>query len=282
MKKILLFSFLYSLFSIPSFSISFLSTPPFRGSGEGAFFKVNLWSEGETSEPDYNEAVLHCFLPAEPTGKAVIACPGGAYLYLCMTYEGCDFAPILNKEGIALFVLQYRVPKGRTTVPLADAQKAMRYVRSHAAEWGIKEVGIMGSSAGGHLATTASTHFTDSITRPDFQVLLYPVVSMQDGVTHKESRLALLGNNPTQSQKDEYSNERHVTKQTPRAFIVLSSNDRAVIPKNSLDYAQALVDNGVPVDLHIYEGGYHGFGCRTDYSEYGQWIGELLYWLNKK
>lgn len=244
-------------------------------------FKVNLWSEGETTEPDYSEAVLHCFLPDKPTGKAVIACPGGAYLYLCMTYEGCDFAPILNKEGIALFVLQYRLPKGRATVPMADAEKAMRYVRSHADEWGIREVGIMGSSAGGHLASTLATHYADSITRPDFQVLLYPVVSMQDGVTHRESRQALLGDNPTQSQKDEYSNEKHVTKTTPRAFIVLASADRGVIPKNILDYAQALVDNGVKADLHMYEGGWHGFGCRTDYSEHDQWLGELLYWLKK-
>ena len=244
--------------------------------------EIPLWAEGEVQDSDYKEAVLYAYLPAEPTGKAVIACPGGAYLYLCMTYEGRDFAPILNKEGIALFVLKYRMPKGRPTVPLADAQQAMRIVRSHAAEWGIKEVGIMGSSAGGHLATTAATHFTDSITRPDFQVLLYPVVSMQNGITHKESRNALLGENAPQSLKDEYSNERHVTGQTPRAFIVLASGDRGVIPRNSLDYAQALTDNGVLVDLHMYEGGWHGFGCRTDYSERDQWIGELLYWLKKK
>ncbi len=272
MKKTLLFPLLFSLF---------FSTSPSWGSGEGVSFKVNLWNEGEISDPDYNEAVLHCFLPDKPTGKAVIACPGGAYLYLCMTYEGCDFAPILNKEGIALFVLQYRLPKGRSTVPLADARQAMRYVRSHAEEWGIKEVGIMGSSAGGHLASTLATHIIDDETRPDFQILLYPVVSMQDGVTHKESRLALLGNNPTQELKDEYSNEMCVTKFTPRAFIVLASGDRGVIPKNSLDYAEALVANGVDVDLHMYEGGYHGFGCRTDYSEHDQWLGELLYWLKK-
>ena len=244
-------------------------------------FKVNLWSEGEIQDSDYKDAVLHCFLPAQPTGKAVIACPGGAYKYLCMTYEGCDFAPILNEEGIALFVLQYRLPQGRNTVPLADAQKAISYVRSHSSEWGIKQVGIMGSSAGGHLATTAATHFTDSVNRPDFQVLLYPVVSMQDGVTHQDSREALLGKGYTQELMDKYSNEKHVTAQTPKAFIVLASGDRGVIPRNSLDYAQALVDNGVLVDLHMYEGGYHGFGCRTDYAERNQWIGELLYWLKK-
>lgn len=244
--------------------------------------QIQIWADGEISDEDYKDAVLHCYLADNPNGKAIIAFPGGGYEYVCMSYEGWDFAPIFNKEGISLFVLNYRLPKGRYTVPMADAEKAMRIVRSHAAEWGINEIGIMGSSAGGHLATTLATHYTDSITRPDFQILLYPVVSMEKMVTHLGSRNALLGNNPDQELVHKYSNEYHVTKDTPRAFIILSAGDKGVNPRNSLNYAQALVDNDVRVDLHMYEGGYHGFGSRESYSEYGQWTGELLYWLNKK
>lgn len=245
-------------------------------------FELPVWNEGQCKDADYGVARLYCYLPEVPNGKAIVACPGGAYMGLAIDHEGKNFAPLLNKAGYALFVLKYRLPAGRYTVPMADAEQAMRIVRSHAKEWGINKVGIMGSSAGGHLASTLATHYKDSLTRPDFQVLLYPVITMDEKYTHMGSRNALLGNNPTSQLVAEYSNELHVPDKAPEAFIVLSSGDLAVPVYNSLQYAQALVNKGVLVDLHMYEGGYHGFGYSTSYADHDQWIGELMYWLNKQ
>lgn len=244
--------------------------------------KIPVWQKGECNDSDYQKAILHCFIPAHCNGKAVVACPGGAYKYLCMSYEGTEFAPLFNQDSVALFVLQYRLPEGRKDVPLSDALQSMRIIRNHAKEWGIRKIGVLGSSAGGHLASTLATHFTDSITRPDFQILLYPVISMQDGVTHAMSRECLLGKNPSQALKDVYSNQMMVRKNTPPAFIVLSSADKVVPPKNSLDYAQALMENNVPVDLHIYEGGFHGWGIQKSFKQYAQWTQELLFWLKSR
>lgn len=252
------------------------------GVGAQRSFELPVWNEGESADADCAVARLYCFLPDVPNGKAIVACPGGAYMGLAMDHEGRNFAPLLNKEGYALFVLKYRLPAGRYTVPMADAEQAMRIVRSHAKEWGINKLGIMGSSAGGHLASTLATHYKDSITRPDFQILLYPVITMNAKFTHTGSRNALLGPNPSQELVNEYSNELHVPNKAPEAFIVLSSGDKAVPVYNSLQYAQALVDKGVLTDLHMYEGGYHGFGYSESYTEHFQWINELLYWLKKR
>ncbi|MGN1214339.1 MAG: alpha/beta hydrolase, partial [Bacteroidaceae bacterium] len=173
-------------------------------------FELPVWQAGECGDTDSGDARLYCYLPEVANGKAIIICPGGGYKYLAMDHEGHQFAPLLNKEGMAVFVLKYRMPEGRYEVPFADAAQAMRIVRAHAKEWGIKKVGIMGSSAGGHLATTLATHYTDTITRPDFQVLLYPVVTMNEKYTHKGSRDNLLGKEQTQELVDKYSNELHV------------------------------------------------------------------------
>lgn len=245
-------------------------------------FELPVWQSGECVDADCVDARLYCYLPEVANGKAMVICPGGAYEFLAMDHEGHQFAPLLNKEGMAVFVLKYRMPKGRHEVPFADVAQAMRIVRAHAKEWGIKKVGIMGSSAGGHLASTLATHYADSITRPDFQVLLYPVVTMNEKYTHKGSRDNLLGKNQTQELVDKYSNELHVPDNAPEAFIVLSSADKVVVPYNSLQYAQALINKNIKTDLHIYEGGYHGFGYNTSYTEHKQWINELLYWLRKR
>lgn len=244
--------------------------------------QIPVWQKSECNDSDYQKAQLHCFLPANSNGKAVVVCPGGSYMMLCMDYEGTELAPLLNADSVALFVLQYRLPNGRKDVPLSDALQSMRIIRQHAKEWNINKVGIMGFSAGGHLASTLATHFTDSITRPDFQILIYPVVSMQDGVTHSYSRENLLGKNPSQALKDVYSNQMMVRPNTPPAFIALSAADRVVKPKNSLDYAQALIDNKVPVDLHVYEGGFHGWGVHKNFKQYSQWTHEFLFWLKSR
>ena len=203
---------------------------------------ISIWDGTDNTDSDRANAILYGFLPNEGNGKAVIICPGGGYQGLCMDYEGTDFATWFNEHGIAAFVLRYRLPATRHAVPLADADRAMTIVRENAAKWGIdrKAIGIMGSSAGGHLASTLATHFTAD-SRPDFQILLYPVITMDESYTHMGSRQALIGTSPAASLVLKYSNERQVKNNTPQAFVVVSAADELVPVKNSLQYAQALI-----------------------------------------
>lgn len=221
------------------------------------------------------------YRPARPNGTAVVMCPGGGYTHQASGHEGHDMAGWFNAQGITYVVLKYRLPQCRHDVPVSDAADAVRLVRSHAAEWGIDpaKIGIMGASAGGHLASTLATHYPDSLSRPDFQVLFYPVVTMNAGVTHKGSRENLLGKDADEALVREYSNELHVGKSTPQAFIMLSADDRVVPPANSIDYFNALTANGVPVSMHIYPTGGHGWGFRDTFTYKRQWTGELEKWL---
>lgn len=221
------------------------------------------------------------YRPAQPNGTAVIMCPGGGYTHQASAHEGHDMAQWFNAQGITYVVLKYRIPKGRSSVPMDDAAQAVRLVRTNAKEWGIdpSRIGIMGASAGGHLASTLATHYPDSLSRPDFQVLFYPVVSMDPSVTHMGSHDNLLGKNAAKELENEYSNELHVDKSTPKAFIMLSSNDRAVPPANSINYYKALIGNGVPASLHVYPTGGHGWGFRDSFPYKRQWTGELEKWL---
>ncbi len=165
------------------------------------------------------------YCPSKPNGIAVIMCPGGGYSHQAINHEGHDMAAWFNAQGITYAVLKYRLPQGDPTLPLSDAEQAVRILRTHAGEWGINpaKIGIMGASAGGHLASMLSTHYSDSTSRPDFQVLLYPVVTMDPAVTHAGSRTNLLGKEISPQQQQRYSNELQVTPSTPQAFIVLSS-----------------------------------------------------------
>ena len=174
----------------------------------------------------------------QPNGMAVIMCPGGGYSRLAMDHEGHDMAPWFCGQGITYIVLKYRMPNGHCEVPLSDAERAIRIVREHAGEWNInpRKIGIMGASAGGHLASTLATHYSAE-TRPDFQILLYPVVTMLQN-THGGSRNELLGKSPTTEQIRHFSNELQVTSDTPQAFIVLSSDDGAVPPSNFMSTLQ--------------------------------------------
>ncbi|WP_321517528.1 alpha/beta hydrolase [uncultured Bacteroides sp.] len=213
-------------------------------------------------------------------GKAIIMCPGGGYSRLAMDHEGYDMASWFNAQGITYVVLKYRLPNGHSDVPLSDAKKAITLVRQHAAEWGVNihKVGIMGASAGGHLASTLATHFTAD-TRPDFQILLYPVVTMDKTYTHSGSRQNLIGSNPSKILETLYSNELQVTPSTPKAFIVLSNDDNAVPPLNSVNYYLALLKNKVSATMHIYPTGGHGFGFRDSFIYKRQWTEELEKWL---
>ena len=221
--------------------------------------------------------------PAEnPNGMALLMCPGGGYFGVAIQHEGKALAAPLNKEGITVAVLKYRMPNGHHEVPAEDVHRAMEILGEHAGKWGINpsRIGIGGASAGGHLASTVATHPAATGINPAFQVLLYPVISMKEGVTHQGSREGLLGKTPSEELVNLYSNELQVTPQTPPAFIAVSADDTVVPVKNSIDYFNALVANDVPVSLHVYPNGRHGWGYNPEFVHNEMWFAELLHWLN--
>ena len=250
--------------------------------------KIKLWQNGAPNDngmtgqvengPLYvAEPTIEVYPAKESNGLAIVMCPGGGYGHLAMAHEGHDMASWFNSQGITYAVLTYRMPNGNNEVPLSDAQQALRIMRQHAKEWNIQKLGIMGASAGGHLASTTATHFTDAETRPDFQILFYPVVTMDPTYTHMGSHDNLLGKNPSKELEQKYSNELQVTPETPQAFIMHSSG--AVPVANSVNYYMALVKNGVSASLHTYPIGGHGWGFRDNFIYKRQWTGELEKWL---
>jgi len=238
---------------------------------------------------------LTIYKPAHPaaSGAAVIICPGGGYAILAASHEGSDVAKRFNEWGITAFVLKYRLPDDATMVnkeigPLQDAQQAILLVRKHAREWGVnpERIGIMGFSAGGHLAATASTHFEKPVVpvdknasvRPDFSILIYPVISFNSAIGHIGSRDNLLGKNPPENKIIAYSNDEQVTAKTPPAFLVHASDDEGVNPVNSTRYYEALLKYKIPAEMHIYEKGGHGFGMNNKTTN-DQWMERLKNWL---
>ena len=236
---------------------------------------IKGWINGD----EYTEATLTIYPAKKPNGQAIVACPGGGYAGIATTHEGHDMAAWFNTQGITYAVLHYRMPYGKHEIPLSDAHQAIRYMRKNGEKWGIKQLGIMGSSAGGHLASTAATHF-DAETRPDFQILFYPVVTMTD-YTHQGSKDNLLGKNPSEELVKLYSNELQVTEQTPPAFIMHSSNDDAVPVLNSINYYLALCKHGVWSSMHLYPIGGHGWGYNESFPYKAQWKDELEKWLRE-
>lgn len=250
-------------------------------------------NEVDTLAYKVSHPTLTVFLPPadKACGTAVVICPGGGYHVLLMTREGCDIAREFNKLGIAAFVLKYRLPDDRimddkSIGPLQDAQQAIMVVREHAGEWKIDphRIGIMGFSAGGHLASTAGTHFEKSLIenkssisiRPDFMILVYPVISLSDSLGHIGSREYLLGKNPAMEQIRRFSNDLQVNKLTPPAFLVLAGDDSVVKPENSLGFYNALKKNGIPAEMHIYQAGEHGFLKTPPFEE---WFGRCCFWM---
>lgn len=223
---------------------------------------------------------LTVYLPQKSNGMTIVMCPGGGYLRLAMDHEGHDMASWFNNQGITYAVLKYRMPNGHSEVPLSDAEQAIRIIRQHSEDWSIDpdKVGIMGASAGGHLASTLATHFSKD-TRPDFQILLYPVITMSTEYRHTGSRDRLIGKKPNEATVKLYSNELQVSLQTPPAFIVLSSDDNTVPAQNSIDYYLALLKNKVSATMHIYPIGGHGWGFKDDFIYKRQWTEELEKWL---
>lgn len=210
-----------------------------------------------------DQAWLEIFLPTEGNGQMVVVCPGGGYAYCSYEGEGAWVADWCLQRGIAVCVVLYRMPNAHSHVPLTDVQNAFRYCRAHAGEWGVRQIGVMGFSAGGHLAASASTLFTDELTRPDFSVLVYPVITLEEFTTHAGTRANLLGPHARREQVEAWSLDTRVTEQTPPAILLLSADDRAVPPENSIRYFRAMQRCGVSGELHILSSGGHGWGFGT-------------------
>ena len=247
--------------------------------------EMNLWPQGapNSNGDAADSAKVWVYLPDKKatTGRAVVICPGGGYQHLAMNHEGHDWAPFFNNMGIAAIVLKYRMPHGEHEVPVSDAEEALKLVRRNAAGWNIdpQDVGIMGSSAGGHLASTVATHSTGDAA-PNFQILFYPVVTMMPDITHKGSHDNFLGEQPKKKQETEYSNDLQVSRVTPRAFIALSDDDATVLPANGVNYYIELYRHDVPATLHVYPSGGHGWGNRDSFKYHNEMQLELKAWLH--
>ncbi len=242
---------------------------------------------------------MEVFLPApkNANGTAVVICPGGAYEGLASAWEGTDFAKWFNAKGITAFVLKYRMPQSQSVVishlaPLQDAQRAMRMVRSNAAKWNLNsdKIGVIGFSAGGHLASTLGTRYADAAyapidvidtasAKPDFMILVYPVISMNPAYTHQGSKDNLLGKKPSDTLVRYFSSELNVTTDTPPTFLVHAGDDEPVPSMNSLVFYQALSKAKVYSELHIYPFGGHGFGLGLGKQHLESWAGRLDDWL---
>lgn len=257
-----------------------------------------LWpasAPGALGTDDADKPALTIYLPAKPQaiGTAVVICPGGGYGGLAMDHEGHQVARWLTARGVAAVILKYRLgPKYRHPVMLQDVLRAIRVVRSRATELGVRpeRIGVMGFSAGGHLASSAATLFdhpsgkvADGLetvsSRPDFAVLVYPVIVFGADVTHKGSQRNLLGDNASQELVTQLSTDRQVTAKTPPTFLFHTTEDTAVPPQNSLAFYLALKQAGVPAELHIYEKGAHGVGLAPHDRELSTWPDRLLGWL---
>ncbi|MXV52306.1 prolyl oligopeptidase family serine peptidase [Pedobacter sp. HMF7647] len=257
--------------------------------------KTETAADGITRASKVSVPTLSVYQPekGKANGTAVIICPGGGYAILSIVKEGYDIAKEFNKRGITAFVLKYRLPsdvtmKDKSIGPLQDAQQAIKLVRERAGEWNVDpaKIGIMGFSAGGHLASTAATHYNKAViensnntsVRPDFQILMYPVISFTDSIAHKGSRENLLGKSAPAEQVKLYSNEEQITSTTPPAFLIHCEDDNVVPVLNTIWYYEALIKNKIPSEMHIYPKGGHGFGLNNK-STSDQWFDRCINWM---
>ncbi len=256
-------------------------------------------SDGITRLRDVTQPAMYVYLPKKKTSDAaVIICPGGGYGILAIDHEGYDIAKWFTDRGVTAFVLKYRLPQdnlfeNKEIRPLQDAQQAIRIVRKNAQKYSIspEKIGIMGFSAGGHLASTASTHFQFQVgeitdpsisVRPDFSLLIYPVITFSDKFTHNGSRNNLIDKDPSVEKIESYSNEKQVTKDTPPTFLV-STTDDMVQPENSIAYFLACKKNKVPVEMHIYEKGGHGYALKkNNRGPVETWAARMEDWLRDR
>ena len=267
--------------------------------------EMELWPDGAPESngltknergDDYSIAKLYVYRPIKlkNTRAAVIICPGGGYGSIAMSHEGHDYARWLSNNGITAVILKYRLPNKNHFIPLKDAQRAIRTVRAKATDWDIDsdKVGISGFSAGGHLASTAATHFDEGNSsasdpidryscRPDFAILFYPVITMKEEFTHLGSRNNLMGDGYNAKLVHLYSNEEQVTAQTPPTFLITSDDDKTVVPRNSIEFYSALKHNNVTAVLYIIPDGGHGWGTHPRSPQYIEWTVPLKAWLKK-
>lgn len=246
-------------------------------------FDVNLWAAKTPNKNGLQDtAYIKVFLPdaKRATGRAVVICPGGGYAHLAMEHEGTQWAPFFNNMGIAAIVLHYRMPNGNVKVPISDAEEAMRTVRRNAKNWHINasDVGIMGFSAGGHLASTIATQ-SKADAKPNFQILFYPVITMMQGYTHQGSHDNLLGKDAHKKDEQKYCSDLQVTRVTPRACLLLSDDDHTVMPINSVNYYAELYRHDVPASLYIFPTGGHGWGMNTSFAYHAEMLTNLKGWL---
>lgn len=246
-------------------------------------FDVNLWDAKTPNKNGLQDtAYIKVFLPdaKRATGRAVVICPGGGYARLAMDHEGTQWAPFFNNMGIATIVLHYRMPNGNAKVPISDAEEALRTVRRNAKNWHINasDIGIMGFSAGGHLASTIATQ-SKGDAKPNFHILFYPVITMMQGYTHQGSHDNLLGYNASKKDEQKFCSDLQVTRVTPRACLLLSDDDHAVLPINSVNYYAELYRHDVPASIYVYPTGGHGWGMNTSFAYHSEMLLNLKGWL---
>lgn len=285
MKRFLFFTFVMSLFFSKSISQEKILLYP-----QGATESNELKTEEKWRDKDFLLDISEPRMYAYPAsnenncGTAVLICPGGGYSGVSAVKEGAEIAKWFNELGVSAFVLYYRMPNGHYEIPLKDAQTALSIIHKRSREWKInkKKIGIMGFSAGGHLASTVGTHFKTKAERPAFMLLAYPVVTMNKDLTHKGSRDNLLGKNPSDELVKLYSNELQVNKQTPPTFIIHARDDGAVPIANSENLLEALQKNKVPAKLVTYDEGGHGFGMRKKGIPVENWPQKMKSWLTER
>ena len=300
MKKLFLLLFIFSFSMISQAQEIILplweGTPPLQND---VGLEEKAIEEGIIRIENVQTPQIEVFLPSKQsrTGQAVVIFPGGGYHILAYDWEGRDFAKWLNTQGIVGIVVKYRLPDSKSLtdakeVPLLDAQRAIRLARHHAEEWKIdpEKIGVLGFSAGGHLASTVSTQYAHEVdrpkdaidalsARPDFSILAYPVISLRDASAHSGSRRNLIGENASQELIDRFSGELNVTEDTPPTFLVHAQDDKGVPIENSFLYYKALHAKGVPASLHIYPSGGHGFGFGLGKGPVSGWRDVLLDWM---
>jgi acetyl esterase/lipase len=297
------------LFSVIISAVTFLNAAAQQKSlnvwpgGVPGFILNDTYAEKQTSTEGVisrfektTNPVIYIYLPPKDkaTGAAVLICPGGGYGALAFAHEGNAIAKWLNDNGIAGIILKYRLPsdlimKDKSIGPLQDAQEAMRIIRRNATAWNINpsKVGVIGFSAGGHLASTLSTHYGEKVydvadtvsARPDFSLLIYPVITMDASFTHAGSRKNLIGDNPSEEAIKRFSNELQINEKTPPAFMVHSADDQVVPVKNSIAYYEQLVKYKIPSELHVFMKGGHGYGLGGSRDTQSSWPDLCIKWL---
>lgn len=289
----------FRTFGIVLLLVLFVQTGHAQEYGGQPFTKL-LWpgeAPGAVGDREVDKPRLTVYLPAErnATGTGVIVCPGGGYAHLAVDHEGHEVAEWLNTLGVAAFVLEYRLGmRYHHPAPLQDAQRAVRVVRANADDWGVQpnRIGILGFSAGGHLASTAATHFDDTVydpvdaaddesARPDFATLIYPVISMTADYRHRGSGRHLLGEDPPEELAEHLSSERQVSSHTPPTFLVHAGDDPVSV-ENSVSFYLALKEANVPAEMHIYETGGHGYGLAPHDPVLSSWSDRWEGWLRKR